>query len=180
VRKKIDVAWAKNKTSAELKWIFPEFVLMMARFMRSLACFRIVAAQEMKKIGGLQLCGAIGLTLFVNQEGKSDPGLLAKLPGINGVTEANCGENCAFVAEGLFVFAQLRDVLAAKDSAVVAQENNDGSFFVPQGAEPCLAVVAIGKGHKGELIAEGSFHATSILCSAYRSVKRCASAVSRL
>jgi hypothetical protein len=66
VRKKIDVARAKNKTSAELKWIFPEFVLMMAGFLRSLARFRIVGAQEMKKIGGLQLRSAIGLTLFVN------------------------------------------------------------------------------------------------------------------
>ena|SRR5580692_5935702 len=66
VRKNVDVAGAKNKTSAELKRIFPEFVLMMAGFMRSLTCFRIVAAQEMKKIGGLQLRCAIGLTLFVN------------------------------------------------------------------------------------------------------------------
>jgi hypothetical protein len=72
------------------------------------------------------------------------------------------------------VFAQLRDVLAAKDSAVVTQENHDGCLLVPQAAEPRLAVVAIGKGDKGELIAEGSFHATSIFCSAYRSVKRSA------
>jgi predicted RecA/RadA family phage recombinase len=180
VRKKIDVARAKNETSAELKRVFPEFVLMMAGFLRSLARFRIVAAQEMKKIGGLQLRCAIGVTLFVNQEGKSDPGLFAELPGINGVAEANCGESCSFVAEGLFVFAQLRDMLATKDSAVVTQENNDGGPFVPQGAESCLAVVTIGKGDKGELVAEGSFHATPILCSAYCSVKRCASAISRL
>jgi hypothetical protein len=53
VRKKVDVAGTKNKTSAKLKRIFPEFVLVMAGFMRPLACFRIVAAQEMKKIGGL-------------------------------------------------------------------------------------------------------------------------------
>src|SRR5580658_3584490 len=66
VRKNVDVARAKDNTSDELKRIFPEFVLMMAGFMRSLTCFRIVAAQEMKKIGGLQLRCAIGLTLFVN------------------------------------------------------------------------------------------------------------------
>ena len=66
MRKKIDVVWPENKTPAKLKWIFPEFVLMMAGCMRSLACFRVVAAQEMKKIGGLQVRSAIGLTLFVN------------------------------------------------------------------------------------------------------------------
>jgi hypothetical protein len=119
VRKKIDIARGENETPAELKWIFPESVLMMAGFMRSLACLRIVAAQEMKKIGGLQLRSAIGLTLFVNQEGKSDPALLAKLSGVNGVAEANCGEHCSFDAKGLFMFAQLRDVLAAKDSTIV-------------------------------------------------------------
>jgi hypothetical protein len=163
VRKKVDVARAKNKTSAELKRIFPEFVLMMAGFMRSLACFRIVAAQEMKEVGGFQLRGAISLTLFVNQEGKSDTGLLLKLPGVNGVAEANGGESRSFAAKGLFVFAQLRDVLAAEDSAVVTEENHDGGPFVPQGAEPRLAVVAIGKCDEGELIAEGRFHAIPIL-----------------
>ena len=134
VRKKINVPWAENKTPAKLKWIFPEFVLMMAGFMRSLACLRIVAAQEMKKIGGLQVRSAIGLTLFVNQERKSDPRLLAKLSGVNAVAEAYCGENCSFAAKGLFMFAQLRDVLAAKDSAVVTQENHDGGLLIPQGA----------------------------------------------
>jgi len=66
MRKKVHVVWPENKTSAKLEWIFSEFVLMMAGFMRSLACFRVVAAQEMKKIGGLQVRSAIGLTLFVN------------------------------------------------------------------------------------------------------------------
>jgi hypothetical protein len=54
VRKKIDIVWGENETPAKLKWIFPEFVLMMAGFMRSLACLRIVAAQEMKKISSLR------------------------------------------------------------------------------------------------------------------------------
>jgi hypothetical protein len=75
------------------------------------------------------------------------------------------------------VFAQLRYVLAAKDSAVVAQENHDGGSFVPQGAEPRLMTIAIGKRDKGELIAEGRFHATSILCSRQSTVKRRASAL---
>jgi hypothetical protein len=149
VSEKIDVARAKNKTSAELERIFPEFVLTMAGFMRALACFGIVAAQKMKKIGGLQLRCAIGLTLFVNQQGKSDTRFLAKLPGVNGIAKANRGEDCTFVAEGLFVFAQLRDVLAAKNSAVVTQENHDGGPFVPQGTEPYLVAVAIGKGDRG-------------------------------
>ncbi len=148
---------------------------MMAGFVRSLACRYIVAAQEVKKIGGLQLRCAIGLTLFVNKKGKSYAGFLAKLAGINRIAEANGGESCSFVAKGLLVLAQLRGVLAAKNSAVMTQENHDGRPLVPQGAEPRLPAVAVRKGDKGELMAEGSFHGTSILCSTYGTVKRSAS-----
>jgi hypothetical protein len=179
VRKKVDVARTKNKTSAELKRIFPEFVLVMAGVMRSLSCFCIIAAQKMQEIGGLQLRCAIGLTLFVNEERKSDSSLLAKLPGINRITEPNCGQNCSFVTKGLFVFAQLRDVLAAKDSPVMTQENYDGRSFIPQGSETCLAVVAVRKRDEGELIAEGSFHDPSIFLSALLAVKRSSSSIIR-
>jgi hypothetical protein len=172
VRKEIDVARAENKTSAELKRVFPEFVLMMAGVVRSLSSFCIIAAQEMQEIGGLQLRCAIGLTLFVYEERESNGSFLAKLPGVNGVAEANCCENCAFLTKGLFVFAQLRDVLTAKNSAVVTQENYDGRSFIPQGSETRLAVVAIRKRYKGEFIAEGGFHGSSILLSAFLAVKR--------
>jgi hypothetical protein len=75
------------------------------------------------------------------------------------------------------VFAQLRDMLTAKDSAVVAQENYDGRSFIPQGSEPRLAVVAIRKRYKGEFIAEGSFHDPSILLSTLLAVKRSSSSL---
>jgi hypothetical protein len=158
VRKKIDIVWTEDKTSAELKRIFPEFVLMMAGIMRSLSSFCIIAAQEMQEIGGLQLRCAIGLTLFVYEERESNSSFLAKLPGINGITEPDCSQSCSFVTKGLLVFAQLRDVLTAKNSAVVAQENYDGRPFIPQGSEPRLVVVAVRKRDKREFIAEGSFH----------------------
>ena len=153
VRKKVDVTWTENKTSAELKRIFPEFVLMMASVMRSLSGFCIIPAQEMQEIGGLQLRSAIGLTLFVYEERESNSSFLAKLSGINGITEPDCSQHCSFVTKALFVFAQLRDVLTAKDSAVVTQENYDGRSFIPQGSEPHLTVVAVRKRYKGELIA---------------------------
>ena len=69
------------------------------------------------------------------------------------------------------MFAQLRDVLAAKDSAVVAQEDYNGCLFVPQGAKPRLAIVAIRKRDKREVIAERSFHDSSILLSGLLAVK---------
>jgi len=40
--------------------------------------------------------------------------------------------------------------LTAKDSAIATRENRDSGLPIPQGAEPRLAAVAIGKGDKGE------------------------------
>jgi hypothetical protein len=77
----------------------------------------------------------------------------------------------------LFVFAQLRDVLTAKDSAVVTQEHYDRRSYIPQGSEPRLTVVAIRKRYKGEFITEGDFHGSSILLSALLAVKRSSSAL---
>ena len=43
-----------------------------------------------------------------------------------GIAEADGGESGALFTEGLLVLTQLRDVFAAEDSAVVAEEDEDG------------------------------------------------------
>ncbi len=48
------------------------------------------------------------------------------------VTEADCGEICAAVAEFLFVGAQLRDVFAAKNSTVVPQKDDNRGLAKPE------------------------------------------------
>jgi hypothetical protein len=48
------------------------------------------------------------------------------------------------------VFAQLRDVLAAKYSAVMSQKNQNGSLSTPQGAKTHHPPIAIGKGDFSE------------------------------
>jgi len=49
-----------------------------------------------------------------------------------GVPEADSGEGGVFAAEGLLVFAQLRDVFAAEDSAVVTEKDEDGRIVFPE------------------------------------------------
>jgi hypothetical protein len=73
--------------------------------------------------------------VLVDEQGEVDFGFLLEEAGVVGVAEADGGEGDAFFAEGLLVFAQLRDVLAAKDSAVVAKENQDGGIVLPERAE---------------------------------------------
>ena len=56
------------------------------------------------------------------------------------------------------VFAQLRDVFAAEDSAVVAEEDEDDGVRFPEGAEADLIVEGIGESDAGETLAEGIRH----------------------
>jgi len=51
------------------------------------------------------------------------------------------------------VFAQLRDVLAAKDSSIVPKKNQNGRLLGPQRAKKNLPPVAIGKNDLCELAA---------------------------
>jgi hypothetical protein len=65
----------------------------------------------------------------------------------------------------LLVFAQLRDVLAAKNSPVVAQKNQNGRLPGPQRAKTNVSPIAIGKGDFSESAVEGIFHSSSIFSS---------------
>ena len=66
----------------------------------------------------------IRLTLLVNQERESDPTLCPEGLGIVQITQPDGGQPSTFALECLFVITQLRDMLAAEDSAVVAKECN--------------------------------------------------------
>lgn len=60
-----------------------------------------------------------------DQKRKGDAGLFAKNTGVSPVAESDGGQARSAVEEGLLVCAQLRDVLAAENSAVVAKEDQD-------------------------------------------------------
>jgi hypothetical protein len=62
---------------------------------------------------------------------------------VKAVSQSNCGKGCSFVAEVSLVFAQLRDMLAAKDSSIVPQENQHGGLLRPQRAKTNLLPITI-------------------------------------
>jgi hypothetical protein len=76
------------------------------------------------------------LPVRIDQKGESDSTLFAKNLGVVCVAQANGCQPGAFIAECLFMVAQLRDVLAAEDSSVVAKENDHCRFVGPERAEP--------------------------------------------
>jgi hypothetical protein len=127
----VDVAWAEDEAAAELERIAAQFVLMVAGIAGALAALEIVAAEKVKKVGLAEVGDFVGLAAFINQQREVDSGFFLKKSGVVGITEADSGQGCAFFAEGLLMPAQLRDVLAAKDSSVVAEKNNHGGGALP-------------------------------------------------
>jgi hypothetical protein len=67
-----------------------------------------------------------------------------------------------------FVLAQLRDMLAAEDSAVVTQEDNYGIIGLPQRAEPDLTAASFRQHNIRQLRAETFRHATDCIGSFHR------------
>jgi hypothetical protein len=96
----------------------------------------------------------IGFAFVINQEWKMDTGFLAEKLGIARITQSNHGKACAFLLELGFEFAQLRDVLSAEDSTVVAKKDHHGGTALPQGAEARWLAIGVRERDSGQLAAE--------------------------
>ena len=75
------------------------------------------------------------------------------------------------------MFAQLRDVLVAEDSAVVAKKDDDGGIALPERAEADFLAVRIWKNDIGESLAESFVHVKLSSTSLQDTVKRWAGMV---
>ena len=89
----------------------------------------------MKERAVQQPDSTICLPLGIDQKWERDSSLFAKDLGIVCVAQADGGQPSALSAERLFVVAQLRDVLAAEDSSIVAQEGDHRRLVGPERAE---------------------------------------------
>ena len=74
----------------------------------------------------------VGLAFVVDEKRELDTRFLAKEFRIAGIAQSNNSETCAFLLEFFFECAQLRDMLAAKNSTIVAQKDQDGRPTFPQ------------------------------------------------
>jgi hypothetical protein len=107
--------------------------------------------------------GAIRLPLLVDQQRERDSGLFAEHPGVVRATRANGGEACSLLHEFQLVFAQLRDVLAAKNSAVMTQKGDDRRTIGPQRTQPNQIAVGIGQYDRRQASTYGFIHNSSIV-----------------
>ena len=62
----VEVAGAEDEGAAELEGVAAEFVLVVAGGAGALAALEIVAAEEVKNVGGFQVGELVGLALLVD------------------------------------------------------------------------------------------------------------------
>jgi hypothetical protein len=127
----INIAGTEDEAAAQLKGIQAQFVLTMACGASAIAALEIIAAKNVKDIGAAQIGDGVSLALFVDEQGEVDSCFFAKHAGIVAVAKADGREGSTLVEEGLLVFAQLRDVLTAKNSSIVAKKNDDRGLVLP-------------------------------------------------
>jgi hypothetical protein len=143
MREKILVTRREHKTSAQLKWILAELLLTCPSRFCTLSRRVVVGSKQVQQIRRAQTRHLIGAPIFVNQQGESDARFLAKHAGVVAIAQADRGKRRALRMEFAFVCAQLRDVLAAENSTVMAQEDNDSGLIRPQRTEPDLSAIAL-------------------------------------
>lgn len=112
----------------------------------------------MQDVGFFQSGGFVGEAIFIDQQWKIDTGVLAKHAGVTPVAESDGGQVQALLAELRFVFAQLRDMLAAENSTIMAQKHDNGGLFFPKGAKADGISISIGQGNVRQTVAERVRH----------------------
>ena len=141
----IDIPRAEDEAAAKLKWIQPKFVLTMAGGAGAIAALEIIAAKNVKHIGLTQVGNGVRLAMFVDEQREVDSRFFLENAGIVAVAKADGREGGTFVEEDLLVFAQLRDVLTAKNSSIVTKKNDDSRFVLPQRAQANFLAKGVGE-----------------------------------
>jgi hypothetical protein len=131
MRVEIDVAGPENETSAELKRIRAQAMLPMAGGRSARPGFRVVTSKQMQQVRRLEAGRAIREPIRIYQQRKRDTGLFAKEAGVVSVAKTDGGEIGALGPEFIFMVTQLRNMLAAKDSTVMAEEHDNGGTMFP-------------------------------------------------
>ena len=120
------ISRSKHKAAAKLQWIFSQTMLLVAGGLGASAGLHVVSPQKVEQGSVAQADRFISGAFVVNQERKLDAGFLAEEAGVLGVAQADHGQPRTLLPELFFKFAQLRDVLSAKNSAIMPEKNHHG------------------------------------------------------
>jgi hypothetical protein len=93
----------------------------------------------------VQSCSSISPALLIDQKWEADSGFLPKKAGVRTVSQPYGSQPRPFLFELVLMFTQLRNVLTAENSTIVAKKDNDGRPAFPQRPESDFAPVSIGQ-----------------------------------
>jgi len=132
VRIAIDVARGEHETPAELKGIRAEAMLPMAGGRRARPRLGVITSHQVQNVCRLEPGRTIGEPLRIYQQRKRDRSFLAKELRVTHIAKSDSREVGALVFKLLLMVAQLRNMLAAEDSAVMTQEDDHRRTAFPQ------------------------------------------------
>src|ERR1051325_1708203 len=107
-------------------------MLLVSCGLGALACLHVVATKEVEQGSVLQSHSLVRFTFVIDQQRKLDAGFLPEKPGVLLVPQTDGGQTGAFLAEFVFKFAQLRDVLPAENSTIMPQKPQHRRMLRPQ------------------------------------------------
>lgn len=158
MRVKIDISGTEHETAAELKRVPSGALLLMPCRPGASSRLRIIAAKQMQQVGFPQANSAISAALLIDEEREPDSGFVPEKTRVIAVSQTYGSQVRSFLFELVLMFTQLRDVLAAKKSTVVAKKDDDGRSAFPQRPDPDFAPVSIRQYDIRQRLAQRSAH----------------------
>jgi hypothetical protein len=132
VDEEIFVPGRKHKAAAKLQRIFSQAMLLMSCGLGASAGLQVISTKQVEKGSVAQANCLVGFAFVVDQEWELDSGFFTEEFGVAGVAQSDSGQAGALPLEFFFEFAQLRDMLSAEDSTIVAKKDQDGRSALPQ------------------------------------------------
>ena len=97
----------------------------------------------MQNISRFQACSPIRNSLFIDEQRERDARFFPKEICVSEIAQPDGRQLSSCIMETGLVFAQLRDVLAAKNSSIVAKKDDHGRPAFPERAEAGFAPIGI-------------------------------------
>jgi len=143
VAEQVQIPRAEHKASAELERILAESLLTVTGAAGAGARDGIGLEKNVEQIRRPKPGCPVSLPLIVDEEGKPYAGFFTKGARVIPVAKT---DGCQTRARGMkrrLVLAQLRDVLAAKDSAIVPEKNENRGAGLPERAQANQRAVGV-------------------------------------
>ena len=152
------IAGREDEAAAELERVFAQAMLLVAGSLRAAAGLHVVSAQKVEQGSVAQFNRFVSFAFFVDQQRKLGAAFLAEEFGVAHVAQPDRGQTRALTVKLFFEFAQLRDVLAAEDSTIMAKKDDDRGAIFPQRTQANGVSVHIGQRDSRQLAAERLRH----------------------